>query len=83
MVRPFRWSDAPYDPEREPEVLPFLKGSADFALTNGFWFPIPGRHGTVGGVWMGGCPGRQRTGRCERSLPDGLVAPTSAIEADN
>ena len=36
MVRPFRWSDAPYDPEREPEVLPFLKGSADFALTNGF-----------------------------------------------
>ena len=49
MVRPFRWSDAPYDPEREPEVLPFLKGSADFALTNGFWFPIPGRHGTVGG----------------------------------
>ena len=33
MVRPFRWSDAPYDPEREPEVLPFLKGSADFALT--------------------------------------------------
>jgi len=31
----------------------------------------------------GDAPGRQRTGRCERSLPDGLVAPTSAIEADN
>jgi LuxR family transcriptional regulator, quorum-sensing system regulator BjaR1 len=54
MVRPFRCSDAPYDPEREPEVIPFLKRSADFALTNGFWFPIPGRRGTVGGVWMSG-----------------------------
>jgi LuxR family transcriptional regulator, quorum-sensing system regulator BjaR1 len=35
MVRPFRCTDAPYDPEREPEVVPFLKRSADFALTNG------------------------------------------------
>ena len=45
MVRPFRTSDAPYDAEREPQVIPFLKGSADFALTNGFWFPIPGKAG--------------------------------------
>src|SRR4029079_15123677 len=54
MVRPFRTSDAPYDDEREPQVIPFLKGSDVFALTNGFWFPIPGKRGTIAGVWMGG-----------------------------
>jgi len=76
MVRPFRWSDAPYDPEREPEVLPFLKGSADFALTNGFWFPIPGRHGTVGGVWMGG----PKAAVVERDLPLLHLIALSAFE---
>ena len=76
MVRPFRWSDAPYDLEREPEVLPFLKGSADFALTNGFWFPIPGRRGTVGGVWMGG----PKAEVVERDLPLLHLIALSAFE---
>jgi len=76
MVRPFRWSDAPYDLEREPEVLPFLKGSADFALTNGFWFPIPGRRGTVGGVWMGG----PKAEVVERDLPLLHLIALSALE---
>ena len=76
MVRPFRCSDAPYDPEREPEVVPFLKRSADFALINGFWFPIPGLHGTVGGVWMSG-PMAQVV---ERDLPLLHLIALSAFE---
>jgi hypothetical protein len=58
----------PYDPEREPEVVPFLKRSADFALTNGFWFPIPGQRGTVGGVWMSGPMGRLSNATCRSSI---------------
>lgn len=53
-VHPFRTADAPYDAEREPHVIPFLKRSADFALTNGFWFPIPSKRGNTAGVWMSG-----------------------------
>jgi LuxR family quorum sensing-dependent transcriptional regulator len=76
MVRPFRWIDSPYDPEREPEVVAFLKRSADFALSNGFWFPIPGRRGTIGGVWLGG----DRAEVPERDLPLLHLISLSAFE---
>ena len=76
MVRPFRTSDAPYDAEREPQVIPFLKGSADFALTNGFWFPIPGKRGTIAGVWMGG----PRAEVVDRDLPLLHLIALSAFE---
>ncbi|MGD0024207.1 MAG: LuxR family transcriptional regulator [Xanthobacteraceae bacterium] len=51
---PFVWKDAPYDSEREPLVTEFIERVADFGLSNGFWFPIPGPRGSIGGVWMGG-----------------------------
>jgi LuxR family quorum sensing-dependent transcriptional regulator len=76
MVRPFRWIDSPYDPEREPEVVAFLKRSADFALPNGFWFPIPGRRGTIGGVWLGG----DKAEVPERDLPLLHLISLSAFE---
>jgi DNA-binding CsgD family transcriptional regulator len=51
---PFKWQDAPFDPEREPRVIEFMQRRADFGLLNGLWFPIPGPQDCVGGAWMGG-----------------------------
>jgi LuxR family quorum sensing-dependent transcriptional regulator len=76
MVRPFRTTDAPYDAEREPHVIPFLKRAADFAVTNGFWFPIPSNRGTTAGVWMSG----PRAEVVERDLPLLHLIALSAFE---
>ncbi len=51
---PFKWQDAPYNAAREPLVTEFIDRATDFGLANGVWFPIPGPHGPIGGVWMGG-----------------------------
>lgn len=75
-VDPFRTTDAPFDAEREPDVIPFLKRATDFALTNGFWFPIPGKRGTTAGVWMSG----PRSEVIERDLPLLHLIALSAFE---
>lgn len=76
MVHPFRTADAPYDAEREPHITQFLKRAADFAVTNGFWFPISGKCGTTAGVWMSG----PRAEVIERDLPLLHLIALSAFE---
>jgi LuxR family quorum sensing-dependent transcriptional regulator len=53
-VNPYEWKDAPYDPEREPKALEVVQRAKDFNIGNGFVVPVPGTHGCIGHVWMGG-----------------------------
>ena len=41
-LNPFEWSQAPYDPEREPRALEVMRRAADFRMSNGFIVPIHG-----------------------------------------
>ncbi len=40
---PFEWSEAPYDPERDPRAREVMQRAADFSMSNGFIVPIHGR----------------------------------------
>lgn len=51
--RPFRWNDAPYDPEGEPRVAEFIQRVTDFGLSGGLVFPISEPQRCTGFVWMG------------------------------
>jgi LuxR family transcriptional regulator, quorum-sensing system regulator BjaR1 len=53
-TKPFIWADAPYDPEREPRTLEFVRRVADFGLARGLMVPIPRNAGRPGVVWFGG-----------------------------
>lgn len=51
---PFNWKDAAYRVKGGSRVEEFLNLAADFGLANGFWFPVSGRRGSIGGIWLGG-----------------------------
>jgi LuxR family transcriptional regulator, quorum-sensing system regulator BjaR1 len=53
-TKPFIWADAPYDAEREPRALEFVRRVADFGLARGLVVPIPRIAGRPGVVWFGG-----------------------------
>ncbi len=53
-IDPFIWADAPYDAEREPRTVEFLRRVADFGLSRGFVIPVPRQAGGLGVVWFGG-----------------------------
>jgi LuxR family transcriptional regulator, quorum-sensing system regulator BjaR1 len=54
MVRPYRWKEAPYDPEREPRAVEVVQRAMDFGLSDGFVIPIASPASRVGHVWVGG-----------------------------
>ena len=53
-VEPFVWAEAPYDAEREPRTVEFLRRVADFNLAKGLVIPVPRARGGLGVVWFGG-----------------------------
>jgi LuxR family quorum sensing-dependent transcriptional regulator len=53
-VKPFRWLDAPFDPEREKPFLEVVQRANDFNVDRGFMVPVHGREGYLGSVWMSG-----------------------------
>lgn len=65
-TKPFIWADAPYDPEREPRTLEFVRRVADFGLARGLVVPIPRNAGRPGVVWFGGSNPELNV----RTLPD-------------
>ncbi len=46
---PFRWRDAPYDPEREPRATEYVHLVTDFGLSNGLVFPTRPRRRRLDG----------------------------------
>jgi LuxR family transcriptional regulator, quorum-sensing system regulator BjaR1 len=44
-VNPFEWSEAPYDPEREPKAHELMNRARDFRMPRGFTLPIHGLNG--------------------------------------
>src|SRR5579863_4951512 len=53
-TEPFRWLDAPYDPERERKAAEFVAVVKDFGMEQGLVVPIPSAAGTYGNAWMSG-----------------------------
>jgi LuxR family quorum sensing-dependent transcriptional regulator len=53
-IEPFVWADAPYDAEREPRAVEFLRRATDFGLARGLMIPVPREKGGLGVVWFGG-----------------------------
>lgn len=53
-VHPFKWKDAPYDPEREPRAAELVQRATEYGLSQGVLVPIPSPTGCEGNVWMGG-----------------------------
>jgi LuxR family transcriptional regulator, quorum-sensing system regulator BjaR1 len=53
-IEPFFWADAPYDAEREPATVEFVRRVADFGLDKGMMVTIPRVAGRPGVVWFGG-----------------------------
>lgn len=44
-VQPFEWSEAPYDPEKEPRAAEVMNRASDFRMRDGFCLPIHGING--------------------------------------
>jgi LuxR family quorum sensing-dependent transcriptional regulator len=56
-VEPFDWSDAPYDPEREPKAQAVMRRAKDFRMAQGFCVPIHYGDGSGAAVSIAGeCP---------------------------
>jgi LuxR family quorum sensing-dependent transcriptional regulator len=53
-VHPFEYSEAPYDPEREPRAAEVMQRARDFRVAHGLLIPIPSPSGCVGNAWVGG-----------------------------
>jgi len=53
-TEPFIWAEAPYDAEREPRAVEFVRRVAEFGLAQGLMVPIPRIRGRPGVVWFGG-----------------------------
>jgi LuxR family quorum sensing-dependent transcriptional regulator len=53
-VHPFEWSEAPYDPEREPRALEVMCRATDFRMARGFCLPIHGLNGYEACLSMSG-----------------------------
>lgn len=53
-VYPFKYTEAPYDPEREPRAAEVMQRAREFRVENGLLIPIPGPAGCIGNVWVGG-----------------------------
>jgi DNA-binding CsgD family transcriptional regulator len=53
-VLPFDWASAPYNPEAEPQAQEVIDRARDFNLHKALVIPIPGPHGTIGKVGVGG-----------------------------
>jgi LuxR family transcriptional regulator, quorum-sensing system regulator BjaR1 len=53
-TKPFCWSEAPYDPAREPDAHRVMMEATEFKLHAGFTIPIFTLSGDQGGVTFGG-----------------------------
>jgi LuxR family quorum sensing-dependent transcriptional regulator len=54
-VRPFRWlKEAPFDPDREPRAVEFVRRTRDFGMVDGVTIPVASPAGRIGHVWFGG-----------------------------
>ncbi len=53
-VQPFEWTEAPYDPEREPRAAEVMRRAADFRMARGFCLPIHGLQGYEACLSMSG-----------------------------
>ena len=42
-LNPFQWTEAPYEPEREPRAVEVIQRARDFNMIEGFVVPIHGR----------------------------------------
>ncbi|OAF11576.1 helix-turn-helix transcriptional regulator [Bradyrhizobium neotropicale] len=65
-LRPFRWfSEAPYDPEREPRAVELVRRASDFGMVDGVMVPVASPAGRIGHVYFGG----SKIDLPERQLP--------------
>jgi LuxR family quorum sensing-dependent transcriptional regulator len=53
-VQPFEWTEAPYDPEREPRAAEVMRRATDFRMARGFCLPIHGLRGYEACLSMSG-----------------------------
>jgi LuxR family quorum sensing-dependent transcriptional regulator len=53
-MRPFEWSEAPYDPDREQGAADVMRRAVDFRMARGFVVPIHGPGGYKAAVSLGG-----------------------------
>jgi LuxR family quorum sensing-dependent transcriptional regulator len=51
---PYRWLEAPYDPQREPRAVEVVQRAMDFGLSGGIVIPIVSPERRKGHVWVGG-----------------------------
>jgi LuxR family quorum sensing-dependent transcriptional regulator len=54
QVRPFKYEEAPYCPEKEPHRQEFIERAKDFDTANGIIFPMPGPQRLSGFMWCNG-----------------------------
>jgi LuxR family quorum sensing-dependent transcriptional regulator len=53
-ISPFKWIDAPFHPEKEPEYSELVELTQDFQIADGLMVPITSSNGTIGNFWAGG-----------------------------